>query len=395
MVTTEFTSHELRFASSTSDSFEYLVGLYYADADTARTFSRGPVFGASFDATAGTESMAAFGQATVHLSETTRLNIGGRYNREEISVDFLNVLTTDRFVNSDSEGVFLGKVSLQHDLNDQVMVFASATKGYKGQAYDITSSFVQDRADNPVKSETSLALELGAKGTYFDGQLQLNAVAFHTGYDDYQAQNTTIDGGAITLKVNNVGSLKTYGLEVDGVALIGENASVNFSVAYIKATIDDWVDAGCFARQAVDISPTTGCRTVGGIEIQDLSGEDLNNSPDLKLTLGGQYDIGLDSLPFDGVVNVNYVWQDATHFALLNNPLTEQDAYGIMNLSVGLVEREDERYQLTAFVNNVFDKSYAVNIDDASGGLFRAPATTHILPRGAERYAGVRLRLNF
>ena len=101
------------------------------------------------------------------------------------------------------------------------------------------------------------------------------------------------------------------------------------------------------------------------------------------------------SLPFDGFVTGAYFWQDELNFSLSNNPDTMHDSYGIANFSIGITERESNRYSATLFLNNAFDESYASAIADLSPIYGDVKTLMHHLPRGSERYAGIRLRFGF
>jgi iron complex outermembrane receptor protein len=390
---TELFSQEIRLMSPSSDRFEYLVGLYYADAETDRSFKR-PIITSDWTGTAGTETYALFGQATWKFTEQLHLTVGARYNYEEIEVEYADLITGQRYSGDEDEDEIPGKISLQYFLSEDTMLFASAARGHKGQAYDISSGFDQSRIDNPVGSESSDSFEVGIKTSLFDRRLQLNAVGFYTEYDDYQAQNTELRGTELVIGVLNVGSLETKGIELDATALVGDNLTLSMSAAWIDATIDDFPDANCWrgqteAQGCVELSPGSG---VFG---QDLAGEDLNNSPDLKVNLAGQYNLPLESMPFNGFLTFNYSWQDDVQFDLLQNPRTGQDSYGLFSLSAGIVERDDERYRLTLFVENLFDEDYAATVADLGGLYGGGDVVFHFMPRNAERYAGVRFRYSF
>jgi iron complex outermembrane receptor protein len=333
----DYITQELRLSSPTGDRFDYLVGLYYADVDIDRQSERNfrPT---EYIANTGTESMAAFGQLTWRLRDDTQLTLGGRYNYEEISVDFDNRQTGERYKSDDSEDRWLGKLALQHFVDEDTMLYASAANGYKGQGYDISGSFNQRTADNPVGAEDSRSFEVGVKSTLLDQRLQLNVVGFYTQYDDYQAQNSEVIDEEVVLVVTNVGQLETKGVEIDANFLVGRGLIFNSSIAWIDAVVDDYPDADCYRNQTV----AQGCvpfEPGSDRFVQDLSGEPLNNSPDWKITVGARYFQPLESMPFDGFVNVNYQWQDEIIFDLKQNPGTVQDSYGIANISAGIRER--------------------------------------------------------
>lgn len=389
---TTFFSQELRLSSPSSETFEYLVGLYYADAETDRTFQR-PIITSDWEGSASTTSYALFGQFTWKITEKSHVTIGARYNQEEIDVNFTDNISGDSFAGDDDEDATPGKIAYQYFANSDTMLFASVTTGHKGQAYDISSGFTQARIDSPIGNETSISYEAGVKATLLDRTLQLSAVAFMTEYDDYQAQNTELRGTELIIGVLNVGTLETTGIEFEATALIGDNLTLSANAAWIDATIDEFPDANCYpGQQATGV----GCFELApGVFAQDLAGMDLNNSPDLKFSLNADYRFSMGSMPFTGFVSANYNWQDEVNFDLLQNPLTRQDSYGTFNLNAGIIESDDERYKVTLFVQNLFDEDYAAAITDISALYGNSTTIFQLLPRNSQRYAGIRLRYGF
>jgi iron complex outermembrane recepter protein len=388
---TDLVSQELRLLSPSGGDWEYLVGLYYADADTDRDYQR--TFPLSFSVWSGSTSnttKAVFGQVTWRMTERTHLTLGGRYNDEEFSVDYrgeeiTGAISSD-YSDSDSDDEVLGKLSVQHFLNEESMLFVGITQGYKGGAFEVQGG-EGAQASDPIDPETSVSYEIGAKTTLLDRRLQFNATAFYTEFEDYQAQSVEFTDNELRTTLNNVGELETKGVEVDAVALLGQRLTLTLGAAWIDATVEDYPGANCYTGQ----TEAQGC--IDGV--QDLSGKDLNNSPDWKFNLGAEYDLPLPSLPFDGFITAAYTWQDELNFSLSNNPITVHDSYGLANFSLGITERENNRYRVSLFVNNAFDQDYASGIADVSAIYNGARTLMHQVPRGAERYAGIRLRLGF
>ena len=392
----ESLSQEFRLISPASDTFEYVAGLYYSDVDYGRDFQRGPLFAANWIADTGTEVVALYGQGTLSVAENTNLILGARVQDEEISHGFDNALSGASLSGSDSETAATFKAGVQHFVNDDVMVFATVSTGYKGQGYDISSSFNQQTSDNPVGNEDSLAFEVGMKGTFLEGRLQLNPTFFFATYDDFQAQQARIVGGAVELGITNVGELETYGLEIDFQAALTENLRLVGGIAYINAEIKEFAGADCWPGQTsgcVELLDSAGMGT--GRMAQDLGGEDLNNSPDLKFTVSAEYLLPLQDVPFDGFANLSFQWQDDLNFSLLGDPGAKQDAYGIVNLSLGIIDSVSERYSVTLFVHNLFDEDYVSSIFNLGGLWGNRPTYIQTFPRDAERYAGVQLGIRF
>lgn len=244
-----------------------------------------------------------------------------------------------------------------------------------------------------MAAEESDAYEVGIKTTLLDQRLQLNVVGFYTEYDNFQAQNTILgQDGSVQLDISNVGQLETQGIEIDAVALLGDNFILRGGFAWIDATVKSYPNARCFPNQ----TEAQGCVEIApGATVQDLAGEDLSNSPDYKLTLAGEYTLPLTSMPFEGFANFSYRWQDDVVFNLNQDPEMQYDSFDVLDLSVGIVERERAAYRVTLFVNNVLDENYLVskaNLGQLYGGK---QAIGQILARDSQRYAGVRVKFQF
>ena len=282
------------------------------------------------------------------------------------------------------------------------MAFISTASGYKGQGYDITSGFDRQKSDNPVGSEDALSAEIGARLSFWGGRVRLNPTLFWTTYKDYQAQQALLVGNTFEFSVANVGELVTSGAELDFEVLLLEDLRLVGGVAFTQAEIEEWLNANCYDNQTmadgcVPLLDADGMQVMKDGEtrmVQDLSGKDLNNSPELKATLSAEYTLRLDSLPFDAVFNASYQYQDDIHFDVLADPGTSQDAYGQVNLSAGILHQEG-RYGLTFFVNNLLNEEFVTNIANVGNAWTGdQPVYVHTYPREAERYIGVNFGLS-
>ena len=382
---TQFTQ-ELRIESPQNDSFDYIAGLWYSDAETDRIFDRVPLFIADWDSGTGNTNLAVFGQMNWHLSDKVDVSLGGRFGREEIDVYFNDDGAGTSYTGDDSETFGVGKLALQYFFEDSLTGFVSVSSGYKGQGYDVSSGFNQNRADNPVGSESSVSFEAGLKGSLMQGRAQFSVVGFITDYEDFQAQSAEIKESGLQFQLNNVGELRTQGVEAEFAAQLNASWRLDAGLALIDSTIEDFKGANCYPGQ----SAAQGC--VGGT--QDLSGKELANSPDLKYNIGLTYESDLSGMPFSLFANGNYTYQDDVNFDLFANPRTVQDGYGIANFSIGIADKDD-RYRITAFINNAFDEQYASVINDSSGFYGGQPVLLHLLPRNSQQYAGIRARFSF
>ena len=96
----------------------------------------------------------------------------------------------------------------------------------------------------------------------------------------------------------------------------------------------------------------------------------------------------------DGLVQVAYSYQSKINFSISQDPQLEQPGYGIVNLSVG-IRQPARKWEVVAFVNNLFNKHYFSNLANSYGNQGNALATQSYLPRDYRRYAGVRASYNF
>lgn len=385
-------TQEFRLVSPTNDKFDYLLGLWFSDAETSRSFSRGPLFGADWNAETSTQNLAAFAQGTVHLDEKWDLTAGLRLGEEEIEATFNDIAAGMSFNGSDSESSLTGRIALQRYFDNGLTAFASIATGYKGQGYDISSGFNQSDADNPVGSEDSISYELGIKGLVNNGRTQFSLVGFLTDYEDFQAQSTQVVNNVLVLNLNNVGELRTQGIEFDLASQLNDNWRIDLGAALIDATIESFPGAECYPGQTVALGciadPVLG-------NVQDLSGEDLANSPDLKFTIGATYEGELGWNDIQLYANANYTYQDDVNFDLFADPLAVQDGYGLFNASIGFADA-DNKYRLTFFGQNLFEEDFASSIANISGLYGNASnVLTQIKPRNSQRYVGVRLKGSF
>ncbi len=185
-----------------------------------------------------------------------------------------------------------------------------------------------------------------------------------------------------------MGRLRTRGVEVESFARISRDLSVSASATYLDAEITEFPFAQCFPGQTA----AEGC--VGTPARQNLAGKRPPQAPEWKFTGNFTYETDLGSLPFRGVVQGSYNYQTEVNYALSADPRARQDAFGIANLSAGIRD-PDGKYELMAFVNNLFDEQYFQNITNSFGNYNNNLATQSYLPRDFRRYVGVRLSYSY
>lgn len=392
-------SQELRLASPPADWGSYVIGAFYfdQDVDTSNTTTAGVLAAAGLPVppttresktSVNSKNSALFGEVNFNLWHDWQLILGGRYTYDDLSYHTM-ADRTDGIVfpapgearDSLNESDFSPKVSLQWDVTDYAMTYASYVRGYKGPAFDTALI----AGGSSVDPETSDSYEMGLKSRWLDNRLFLNIAAFYSEYHDFQAE-TSLDIGPLgTIIVTNVGAVTTQGVEMEFIAQPMDNWTVTGGLVYTDAQIDEYPNGNCSGGQKA--------RGECPNNFQDLAGGKLPYTPEWKLNLSTDYTIALKEMPFDLILGANVRSQDDVLYELSQDPYTEQDAYTIVDIRAVLAGRE-KGYRVTAFVKNLMDTNYASLIYANSPALL-PNGYIQLVPKYANRTAGIEVRYDF
>jgi iron complex outermembrane receptor protein len=257
-----------------------------------------------------------------------------------------------------------GKAVIQFDATEDVMLYGSYTRGYKGPAFNVFFNHTAPTNSVPIDEETSDSFELGFKSRLFDNLLQLNGAAFHVQYDGFQANNFVLLNGAVVTNLTNAGTVRSKGFELDAILAPTRNFNLRANLAYADARVKKF-----------NPNPLTNAPDA-------RNGTRLPLAPKFSYTVGADYELPVGNLRF-------YAGTDYHHVSKQFSDLGEGgpiSPYGLWNASVG-VSDADDRYRLTFMVRNILDESYIL--------LNTSNFQRLLIPRDADRYAGVNLRARF
>ena len=386
-------TEELRLVSPGSGPFRYTAGLFYAQVDYARVFSRGPFSPAGWAATDHSQQEAAFGQVEYDIFDRLTLIAGGRLGQENIDCTFQNLLAAAPFgcPSGDSNDKYATyRVGPQFQLTDDIMLFALHSTGHKGQTFNLATGFGNTAASTAlVRPETSSDYEIGAKMQFFGHRLTVNPTLFTTDYKNFQAQGLQNYQGAVSYQLENVGTVRTRGLEVSNSLRANHDLTLGFDATYLDAEVTSFPGAQCWSNTLEG-----NCSKVNGQFTQNLSGKNLYDAPKWKLSANATYVKELGFIPWDGVFQANYAYTSAVNYALTLDPYTVQKGYGILNLSAGIRD-PGEKYQITLFVDNALNTHYHSDLQDLNGTFGAQEAIVGIVPRDFSTYAGIRASAKF
>ncbi len=401
-------SQELRLASPSGQTLEYVAGVYYANAKADRTFTRDttvctattlavdatglrPCLPGASTYVAGTstatfgsksESVAGFAQGTLRLTDQLSAIAGLRLTHDKLEtyhnripskapIDLPGIRRDlSGWQDEASKDNISGKAGLAYQVSEAVSTYATYSRGYKGPAFNVFFNQAANQR-NLIEAETVDAYEVGLKSELFGRRALVNIAGFWSKYDNFQANNFDTLNGIVITRLTNAGEVSTKGIELDSQFRVTQDFNLSAGVAYTDAQIDKFRDAS-------------------GVLSSARKGEPLPLAPKWKLSVSGDYTIAPDNLPVDFHLTGTYSYTSGQTSDLGNNPLLHIHAYDLVNVGIAISDKTD-RYRLSLFVNNLFDQSFPLQI--ATGGP--GGALRYVIPREADRYAGVSLRVKF
>lgn len=416
----EQTTQEFKLATDNKKPLSLLVGAFYSDTTVngygLRTFVGFPGSATNISTT---KNYAAYARVTDKLSDTVSVVGGLRYYSDKIGwnktqyfnpalpadqAQFQGCVTTAtgpagcQWVLSSTDSGLVGDIAVQAHLNKDSMVYASYSRGYKPAAYNTAHDWTSlqtapSTADasfaTPTKKETIDSFELGIKTSLLDRHLTLNAAAFYTNYNNYQAQifdNSKLIG---ILVLANAGA-RTQGVEAD-VNWHQGNTNLAVSAAYIDAQFRNFPSTQCYPTQTV----AQGC--VNGT--QSLTGHQLPDSPKFKLNANLEQIVPLSG--FNIVLGSNLAYRTSTILQADGNPQTAQGSFALLDLSLGF-QTKDKKASVTFFANNLTDHFYLTNAEDffsgpwsGTPGVGAGNAVIGQPARDSHRYFGGRVNFKF
>ncbi len=378
----ESISAEVRLTSSADGPLQWLLGGYLLDERINGTFFFHPVFiGGNFagrnlyleftDRDLSVESNAIFGNLTYDLTDRFTLRGGLRYTNDEkdkggnasnpsagsyqsvgaIDMDTGQILAYfgpmfRAQVANPSWSRTTYNVGLDYAVNDDVMVYAKFSTGYKAGGFNRGSTGPGSDPRNGVfmldiyEPEEVDAFEVGYKSTHLGGAARVNVAAFYNDYlNKVESVVRTIDGTPVNTAINAT-DVEIYGVELESSFVYGDSGGrVDFNLGYLSAeygTFDNLPDP-----------------VLGGGATLDVSGEDVLNAPNWSGSFGW---VPVEFSFADGAiaprlqVSFKSKYKTRPHGLLVD----QQDAYTKTNLTVNWTS-SDGAY---------FGEIYARNIEN-------------------------------
>ena len=276
------------------------------------------------------ESLAVFGQGTLHATDSLRVILGGRYTGGRLSLDRTdagNGAKSFQILNVDRVS---WRTGVQYDVAPSLMAYATASRGFKGGQIAVPTAPLLPYV---VQPEVPMSYEGGVKATLFGGAV-LDFSQFYSKIKNFQAQECIVNPitAQLVCAQTNIDGVKTRGAEINLFGRISDRPSLNTGFIYTKATYP-----GGFI----------------GNDGSNIGGKQLAYSPRYKFTLSGEYEQPLTS-GLNGFLAADTIWKSRIGYQ--NTSRTEETfrPHWTVGGRVG-VRSEDERYSAGLFVRNLFN----------------------------------------
>jgi len=290
-------TQEVLYNSDPSKPLKVTVGAFYFNfaGGIHRNVNNGAQLIATDDKT---NAFAAFGEATLDVTDRLSLLAGARYSTETRVSNAVRVLgttvepaTIPRLGRKTFNAV-TPRVSALFKLNESTNAYVTVSKGFKSGAFN--SSALQADAVNPEKIT---AYEAGIKtvGHHFN----LNISGFYYNYSDLQVGQLTQVGSVFIQTFENAAKSRIYGLEMDGAWRVSDAFKLTGGLSWLHARYDSYPGAVVVVPVTASPQPTgaaacnftaytplnTGNRTV----TCDVGGKNMIKAPDWSGSLSATY----------------------------------------------------------------------------------------------------------
>jgi len=283
---------------------------------------------------------------------------------------------------SRSEDEWTGTAILSWKPTDDLLTYASFSRGYKAGGFNLDRSALK----SPIVSFASLggaqalvgglqfdpelvdSYELGAK--YSTGPFSLSVSAFRSDFTNFQLNtfngsvfivqtingcdnlvggpdsDTDLSGATGTCAPGDVSyGVRTEGFELESALAPARNFRVAAGLTYARTKYRD---------------DLVGNVTGGALDpaLRKLPGDNLSNAPELTVTSSVTWTPEIGTSGLTGLVYVDGRMTSDYNTGSDLFPQKEQDGYALFNARVGL-RGPDEKWSIEFWGQNIFDKNYA------------------------------------
>ena len=315
---------------------DWIAGVYYQtkDEDLTRVYTwQAQDFSSKYQV----DNFALFGQLETRIDDRTVLITGLR--AENYQGDYID---NNEIIESVDDSMIGGKLALEHQVNQQAMIYTSLTSGYKAGGVNgeaLAKARDEGTDQNFFKDikyfdpEYLWSGEFGVKGVSKDQRLVLRLAAFYMYRDNmqvkaYKEYKATESSTPIFVSyLGNAASGRNYGLEIDGSYQLTDRISLNGAVGYLRTRMDDFVNA----------------------DGESKDGREQAQAPRYNYAFSARFD-ATDNL----YVNLGIEGKDEYFFSDSHD--SKAESVNLVNAKIGYSRNA---WEVSAWVRNMFNQDYA------------------------------------
>lgn len=389
-------SQEIRL-SAEYDNMSWIAGLYFAEDEVQSkvrqnihltTNSNGIAgnllnFGSVLqDGLSETETFGAFVHTEWQLSDALRLTVGLRYSDDEN--DYSNCLrdggdglfgqlvgvapgecftlqadgTRGVFEDTLSEDSVSGRINLDWFVNEDIMAYASFSRGFKAGSFPNNAATVAGQLA-PVVQEELDAYEIGFKATLADGAMQLNGSAYYSDYTDKQLLGVAVDPVfGVLRRLVNVPDSEIKGAELDLQWQPTDGLFLSLGGAWVDSEVDgDFLAPNAFA-QVINYRGSKFTDTAD-VQLTGLVNYEWSINDSINAFIGADVsytdDMNADYEPGRVIAGV-----DPAAPTSIDEDFVI-DSYTLVNARIGVASSDDD-WRVMLWARNLTDEFYVNNV---------------------------------
>lgn len=274
---------------------------------------------------------ALFGQAAHDVSKRDRFILGLRLEHVDTTADSLNPRNGDSFSPDFADTMFGGKLTYEHDLNDNLLGFASIARGYKAGGLNVDAREI-DPAKDPLTFDTEdlWNYEIGLRGNWWDGRLTSSVTGFYLQRNNTQVRYSDGVGGEFSFAEENGGDAYITGVEFENSLRVNDQLSLYNSIGLMTSSIDSY---------------TLSKGGTGG-------GRELAATPAQTWSIGGRYQ---HESGFFSTLDLT----GRSDFYESNDHEEKRDAFFNVNASIGYTKND---WTVSLWARNLLNEDYAQRV---------------------------------
>ena len=262
---------------------------------------------------------------------------------------------------------------VQYQLDDDKLLYASATRGYKAGGFNSV------QINSFFKPENVWSFEGGIKTELFDRRLRFNAAGYYFKYKNRQSISLEDTGGTLPQYITRSGDSRAYGLDLETQFVVSRDFTLSATAGAIDSKWSKRIERG------IDIGgQPTGEPAFRGV----LSAHYVHEIGDHGTLFGDA------SYSYTTKVRLNDAVRDsdAAIAALVDFSKLKRlrDATNVVNAKVGW-RLPGDHFSIAVYAENLFDEQHLRTLNTISADIFGTPYVRVDRPR----FFGVELGAKF